>query len=301
MWKPAFVLAGHSAPIYACTSDSDWIYSTAGDRFVARWDIHTGQQDGFTVRLEQPAYALLKLVKHSILLIGTTNGTLTAIDTVSKQLLWEKNFGGKAIFSLVDLVDSELIAIGDEQGNLWISSYSGTLIGQFHLNCGKIRQLNYSERTLFAACQDGTVRQFELPTFNEVFSQKTHEGGANASLHFPNEHGVWTSGRDGHMKYWDLLTYQLAHSIPAHYQTIYGIIHLTQFQELVSVSMDKTIKIWDVESMKVKQRIEFKNGGHNRSVNGCVMIGEERFLTFGDDKRVVVWGKGVTTNCFLSD
>lgn len=291
MWKPALVLAGHSAPIYACTSDSDWIYSTAGDRFVARWDIRTGKQDGFTVRLEQPAYALLRLENNSVLIIGTTNGTITAIDTVSKQLLWEKNFGGKAIFSLVDLVESGHIAIGDDQGSLWISGYDGILIGQFTLNCGKIRQLNYSEGTLFTACQDGTVRQFELPTFNEIFSQKAHDGGANASLHFPKEHGLWTSGRDGHMKYWDLLTNQLVQSIPAHYQTIYRMIHLTQFQELVSVSMDKTIKVWDTGTMKVKQRIEFKNGGHNRSVNGCALLDEERFATFGDDKKVVVWGR----------
>lgn len=288
-WGKRAAFSGHSAPVYACVAHENRIYSAAGDRFVTRIDAQTGTQDAFAVKLDSPAYSLGFVQNPLLLIIGCTNGTVIAIDPDSKQLGWERNFLGKAIFSCADCPSDQFIALGDAEGNLLLVDYSGTLLATFMLGCGKIRQLKRFGNRLFAACQDGKWRQFELPTMNEVNSGFAHAGGVTALTFFPASHTLLTGGKDAHLRLWDLVTGSELQAAPAHYQTIYGIEQLAQGEAFVTVSMDKTIKIWSAISLKVTQRIEFRQGGHNRSVNGCARIGEESFVTFGDDRQVIVF------------
>jgi WD40 repeat protein len=288
MWRKSIAISGHGAPVYACLAQGEWIYSAGGDRFVTRWNVSTGQQDTFAVKLDAAAYALGWITTESLLIIGCTNGTVIAIDPATKRLVWEHNFLGKALFSAVDCPDDRCVVLGDHDGHLLVVDYDGNLLTAFHLDCGKIRQLKRYGNQLSAACQDGSWRLFDLPTFNEIQTQFAHEGGVTALTFFRHDHTLLTGGKDAHLRLWDILTGQQLFGIPAHYQTIYGI-EQPDNGVVVTVSMDKTIKIWDTAGWKVKQRIEFKHGGHNRSVNGCTILPNSGFLTFGDDKRILLW------------
>lgn len=286
-WQQSVVISGHSAPVYACTVFGEFIYSTAGDRFVTRWNISDGKQDSFAVRLDAPAYTLGIVPAENLLIIGCTNGTVIAVNADSKQLVWEHNFLGKALFSVVDCPDEKWLVAGDAEGHLLVMDYNGKLLTTFHLDCGKIRSIKHTGNELFIACQDGSWRQLELPTFNEVYRQQAHEGGVTALFVNLAVHTLLSGGKDAHLRLWDTLTGQLLKEWPAHYQTIYGIEQIGE--EIVTASMDKTIKIWDRHDWKVTQRIEYKQGGHNRSVNGCFVIDQNRFLTFGDDKTIILF------------
>lgn len=290
-WLPHLTLTGHNAPVYACVCDETLIYSAAGDRYVTRWK-EDGTQDQFAVKLDTAAY-VLALNSANMLVMGCANGTAVAIDTQSKKLLWEHNYVGSALFSCVDIPESALLVWGDASGNLILTDYDGHLQARFPLDCGKIRQLKRYGNFLFAACQDGTWKQFELPSFNELISVKAHAGGTATLTFFPSSNLLITGGKDAHLRVWDLVTASELKSLPAHYQTIYGLEQLSGTHQLVSVSMDKTIKIWNADSLQVEQRIEFRDGGHNRSVNGCIVQGEDRFITYGDDKKIVVWKAGL--------
>jgi hypothetical protein len=287
MWEKRVAISGHNAPVYACIAQGDWIYSSAGDRFVTRWNNRTGEQDAFAVRLDAAAYTLGWAADAAFLVIGCTNGTVIAIDPASRKLIWEHNFLGKALFSCIDCPDEQFLVLGDLEGHLLVVDYTGTLLTTFHLGCGKIRQLKRYGQQLFAACQDGNWRLFDLPTFNEVLTVPAHEGGVTSLQYFPFDHTLLTGGKDAHLRLWDTLTGQELEQWPAHYQTIYGIER--SGDAIVTVSMDKTIKIWNPHTWKVEQRIEFRQGGHNRSVNGCFVLETGEFGTFGDDKMIHVW------------
>ncbi|MDH4472247.1 MAG: hypothetical protein QE487_06545 [Fluviicola sp.] len=286
-WRKSVVISGHSAPIYACTVFNEFIYSTAGDRFVTRWNTADGKQDAFTVKLDAPAYTLGIVESERLLIIGCTNGTIIAIHTDSKQLVWEHNFLGKALFSAVDCPAEKWLVLGDAEGHLLVLDYTGKLLTTFHLDCGKIRSIKHTKTGLFIGCQDGSWRQLELPTFNEIRKQQAHEGGVVSLSINEFTHTLLSGGKDAHLRLWDMLTGKLLQEWPAHYQTIYGIAQCGD--EIITVSMDKTIKIWDSTEWKVTQRIEFKQGGHNRSVNGCLAIDQNRFLTFSDDKSILIF------------
>lgn len=292
-WGRSLLIRGHSAPVYACALLNDWLFSTAGDRFVTCWNPQTGEQQAFTLKSESPAYCLAGIPENNQLLIGCANGTILLVDPIAKKLVHEHNYFGHGIFSLTNYPEQQWILAGDAEGNLLVCDYAGKLLASFPLNCGKIRQLLIEDDQLFIACQDGTWRSFDLPQLNETRKQHAHENGVNTLHYDVLSRQLISGGKDGHIRLWDITTGQLLHAFPAHYQTIYGIQAVKN--GFVSVSMDKTIKIWDRE-WQILQRIEQRQGGHSRSVNGCVSLDENRFVTFSDDRTIAVWSPEQTNH-----
>lgn len=284
MWKAKTVFRGHGAPVYAVASDGEWIYSAAGDAFVVRWNVLTGTQDAFTIRLDKAAYAL-HCAQH-LLFVGSSNGTLIAVDPATKKMVWESNRYGHPIFAIESSSIHQQIIVGDSESNLTVFSLAGEKVVSFNLGAGKIRAIHISENRLFVGAEDGSVREFDLTTFNEVNSFQIHQSGVNHLL-LLNKNELLSVGRDGYLINTDVLTGQRLFALPAHYQSIYGLEKVGQ--QLITCSMDKSIKIWNIESWKVIQKLEVKSGGHKRSVNALCAFNEQQFVSCGDDKEVILW------------
>lgn len=288
MFQVKVVLNGHAGPIYAASWDGNFLYSSSGDKYVTRWDLNTGLQDSsFTVKLEHAAYALT--AGNGFCFIGCTDGTLLGIDADTKKIAWEHNFFGNAWFSFsIDTNRGWLIA-GDSEGNLVVLELqTGKRILHLPLAAGKIRTINIVKNQCYVGTQLIGVLVFSCENWNELASWEPNELGSNVFLSNFRQNELITGGRDAHLVI-SSLNYEVIRRIPAHYQTIYGLIRVGN--QFVTASMDKTIKIWNSDFSKVDQRIEFKDGGHNRSVNGLVVINDFTFVSYGDDKKIVVWKK----------
>lgn len=283
MWQVKTVFRGHGVPVYAVAAEDEWIYSAAGDHFVVRWNPNTGLQDTFTIRLDKAAYALYCAANN--LFIGASNGTLIAVDPATKKLLWENNRYGHPIFAITSTIHHQLV-VSDSESNLTVYSFSGDKIVSFNLGAGKIRALHANENRLFVGAEDGSIREFDLTTFNEVNCFRVHQSGVNQIL-LLNKNELLSVGRDGYLINTDSLTGQQLFALPAHYQSIYGLEKVGQ--QLITCSMDKSIKIWNIETWKVIQKLEAKSGGHKRSVNALCAFNEQQFVSCGDDKEVILW------------
>lgn len=288
MWKRTAVLKGHSAPIYAVTVIDEYIYTAAGDRFVARWDALNGLQDTFSIRLDAVAYVLAAGDAHC-LFAACTNGTVICVDVQTKQLLWERNYFGRPVFSMVWNRKHRQLILGDAESNLLVIGSDGEKLIGFNLASGKIRALEISEDSLFVGTQNGSVHCFDLLTFNEIETYKAHNGSIHALLYLKSKQALLSGGADGYLVLTDLLTYRQLLRIPAHYQSIYGLIEVGE--QIISCSMDKTIKIWNKTPWEVQQRVEWTDGGHKRSVNALHVISSGSFVSVSDDKEAHIWGK----------
>lgn len=288
MFQAKVVLNGHAGPIYAASWDGNFLYSSSGDKYVTRWDLTKGLQDSsFTVKLEHAAYALK--AGEGFCFIGCTDGTLLGIDTETKNIAWEHNFFGNAWFSLsIDTKHGWLVA-GDSEGNLVVLELqTGKRILHLPLAAGKIRTLSIVNNNCYVSTQLIGVLVFSCENWNELASWEPNELGSNVLYADMQKNELITGGRDAHLVISNS-AYEIIKRIPAHYQTIYGLIRVGN--QFVTASMDKTIKIWSPDFSKVDQRIEFNDGGHNRSVNGLVFVDNQTFVSYGDDKKIVVWKK----------
>jgi WD40 repeat protein len=97
-------------------------------------------------------------------------------------------------------------------------------------------------------------------------------------------------GYDGYLYILDAFSKNLISRIPAHKGPIYSIIQLNE-HNFVSASRDKSIKIWDSNSLNVLEKKEFKSGGHRNSVNHIVGLSENTFVSCSDDSQIIGWTK----------
>lgn len=285
MIQSSLVLQGHQGPIYSVVADKSWIYSTAGDKFVARWNVETGEQDTFSIKLDKSAYCIC--LKDDFLYVGCTNGTVICIDLSAKKIVWETNIFGHAIFSLVYDCKSNFLYVGDGEGNFFALNKLGQKVVSFHLACGKIRAILLAKDAVFVGSQDGKLRIFNSENLNEIAITRCHNGSLNCLLYNETKNTIFSGGADGHLTLIDCSSFKVLKSIPAHYQTIYDLIYIGN--KLVSCSLDKSIKIWNRDELTVQQKLTIKEGGHYKSVNKVAQINNQSFVSVGDDKRLIIW------------
>jgi len=275
----AETLRGHSGPVYALASDGHYLYSSAGDRFIARWDTDAKTTDSFSIKLDSPAYSICCF--GQTLFVGCTNGAVIAINTENKQLLWESNYLGFAVFSVVWSEALNALLVGDAEGNLFAFSGVGKRLWHFPLSAGKIRAIAVADSCFYVGAQDGNIRCFDNTTLNELWNTKVHDRSIYTILR--TEEGLLSGGMDGHVAHLSYLGEKLA-ALPIHYQSVYGIVEWEGHR--ATCSKDKTIKVWDKNWICV-QRIETTQG-HKRSINTAI-VHKNMLVTAGDDKLILVW------------
>lgn len=288
-------ISGHSAGIYALAFDNQFLYSASADKYVARWNFETGIQDKFAIKFDAPVYSISLFNNSSSLIAALSNGSLHIFDLKERKEVKFFTQHKVAVFALKENPSKGHLYAGDADGNLSIwDTTSFELLIYLPLDCGKIRRISVDDDgTFLAICaQDGTLRIFDTTFFNELYSFKAHEGGTTAALFHPSKKDLlFSGGKDAFLRLWNFKTGELLNSIPAHNFVIYDLIALNNGKTLVSSSRDKSIKIFDLETVSFLQRIDLKEGGHRHSVNCLEKISEDSFVSASDDKRMIVWGQ----------
>jgi len=138
-----------------------------------------------------------------------------------------------------------------------------------------------------ASCvQDETLTIFDADNFNEFHTSQAHKEGTTAACFILGTNLLVSGGKDAMLRLWDISTENCLKEVPAHNFTIYRIIQLGD--QLITASRDKSVKIWNTD-LNFLQKLDQKEGGHRHSVNDCIPISANVFVTCGDDKRMIFW------------
>jgi len=284
-------ITGHAGAIYdVLLFDEDSCFTTSADKYVAKWKVLEGTQDKFAAKLEFSGFRLALNKSKLILAVGNARGGIHVIDLTTKQEIRLMSQHQSAVFSLVYSPLTNEFYSGDSDGFFCVwNGDNFDLKLTLPLECGKIRNIAVNEDASFLAlsCQDGQVRIFDTQFFNERFSLNAHKNGVNCTLF----HGelLYTGGKDAHISSWDWKSNKRLTHIPAHNFAVYDFVLMANDQLLVSASFDKTIKIWDAQTMKIIKRLEKRDGGHSHVVNRLAKINEHQFLSVGDDRKIILW------------
>ncbi len=276
---------GHGAPVYSLAIHNDFLYSAAGDKFIARWNIETFSQENFAIRLDASAFCLC--VHNDILYTGLSNGTICAIDLITRKVIWEHNFYSHPLFSLCFSETQNVLMCGDGASNFFLLSENGERLLTQHLNNGKIRQIKEIKDKIIVSTQLGNVFEFQTPSFVEIKKHAISKSSINDFLVNQNNELLCVSS-EGYLFNFQLNNAIIQRQLPIHYQNIYSILKLENC--FISCSLDKTIKIW-TDDWKPIQKIESKNNGHSRSVNHLLKFNEQSFFSASDDKKIFFWEK----------
>ena len=195
-----------------------------------------------------------------------------------------------AIFSIQILTSkNEIIAIGEE-GKAYVWSLDGfQLLYTFQVSKDRVRTIAVSEdqKNIAFGDKQGVVYIHAADDFHLITQSAKHEMGISSML-FHKEY-LYTAGRDARLYKFSLPFLEKQAEVTPHFFTIYGICAVSD--HLVTVSRDKTIKLWD-QNFRLLKNVSKDKGidSHQLSINSVAYDKDIKVLcTAGDDKQIKLW------------
>ncbi len=283
-----YSLTAHQGPIYAISAFQEHLFSASGDQTVKKLNLNSKSLEAFTVRCDSSPISLLALTEHQ-LFVGLLNGSFFWINPENKKIIFEYHFNGDTVFSMASNAPKTLLFLGLSSGTLAIFDIENQeWLFMEAVAKDKIRTIlvHPFRPEIYLSSKDGHIVQFDLEVMKTKHQWPAHDLGANA-LVFNSKNQLVSGGKDGHLKSWDLKSRVLLRDIPAHRGTIYGLAIVGP--KLISVSRDKSIKVWDDVLLNPLQKLT----RHKQSVNALVQQNEYSFVTASDDHTLCFWNNEI--------
>jgi WD40 repeat protein len=290
-----YIIKGHAGAIYCMDYDylTETLYSGSGDRFIASWNINTGEQNKLAININDIIYSLGILPQHQLLACGTAKGQVHVFDLNSKTEIKHINTGDKPIFITKQNKVADTFFISTANGDLFIYS----LPDFKHLFTLKISdakprkfdEINSEEIIISLGNQNAAIINYRKGTINKIMDT-LHDTCNVIRMHHTLPWFV-SGGKDALLNFFSKNNFELIQSIAAHNYAIYDILYDSKERWLFTASRDKTVKIWDAKERNLLYRLNKENyNGHSNSVNQLLWIEDkDLLLSCSDDRTIIAW------------
>lgn len=278
---------GHQSAVYAlCPDGAGGFFSAGGDGMLVRWNVEA--KDGVLLaHIPDNVYCLAYDEARSILLAGTRGGELFVLPDILSGAPTVRRFEAhkKGLYKLIVTADGYISSGGDGQILFWDKQFQ--VVGKINNSPESTRALCYDhECNLWAGSSDNVIRVYnrDLQLQSEISS---HSNSVFSISALPQGRMI-SGGRDATLRLWKN-TQESERTIAAHLLHIHAIELQPSENSIATASMDKMVKIWDANSMELLKVLEKdKLPFHTSSVNALLWLDENRILSAGDDRCVVL-------------
>ncbi len=285
---------GHRDSVFtlAAAATDGHFYSAGADGQVAGWNLARPDLGTLVAQLPASVYALCHDPRSGLLWVGQNYEGIQFIDPIGRVAVGSLQLTSGAIFSIQIYQDTAFVALAD--GVVVVIDVPSRSIRKHLKASGKSARcvaINPVEREVAVGYSDHQVRVFDWQTL----ALKHTLGGATNSVftlaYSPDFRHLLAGGRDAHLRSWAVEeTYRPDADVAAHLFTINQLAFSPDGQWLATVSMDKTIKIWEADTLRLRKVIDrARHGGHSTSINSVLWLSGTLFATASDDRTVVVW------------
>jgi WD40 repeat protein len=295
------VFTGHRDGLYAlCAIPNTTLFFSAGaDGLLVQWDWQAGDDGHPLLRLGTPIYSLWygEVAGQPVLVLGQNDGGLRYLNLKTQTEIKAVQVHRSAVFAL---------CAAPATGLLWSAGGDGTLCSwqlddhtlhcqtQHPLSSAAIRKVAVFGAWLAAVGSDGQLRILETATGRVLAQAAAHDPSVFSVCALPLPENTWvlyTVGRDARLKRWEWQPSPQAltctHEVVAHHFAINHVLHHAETQTLVTVSKDKTIKLWCPHTLRLWKVLDAARAqGHTASVNFAHSLGLAGILTCGDDRTI---------------
>ncbi|WP_026950351.1 WD40 repeat domain-containing protein [Algoriphagus mannitolivorans] len=288
-------LTGHNDCIYALAEGSDprFFYTGAGDGMVVEWDLDHPKDGKLIAKLPNSVYALEVDRERNLLVIGHNFEGIHVIDLNENKELWSLQLTNQAIFDIK--IFGKEIFVGTGDGILVVVDVEERAVKKhIKLSSKSIRVMSIAsgKKHLAIGLSDHTIKILDLSNgFEPITNLNGHSNSVFALAYSPDESLLCSGGRDAHLKFWKTSNYSLEENIVAHMFAINYLSFKEDGRFLVTCSMDKSIKVWDVENRKLLKVIDkARNAGHGTSINKILWSTYSgQVVSISDDRTISIW------------
>lgn len=293
-------LTGHKDCVYTIrySTDGQYIYSGAGEGWLAQWKTNTYQGDKVLAQANAPIYAIAENVQKSELWIGQKQGIIHIIDAVHHQHIKAIQVSQMPVFCIEIAPELNMAFVGTGDGFLSVFRLSDyTLLyhiplAHAHANLKNIRSIAISndKSQIAVACSDYNIYILDIQTsFRLLHTLQSHSNSVFCVKYTPCGNFLLSGSRDARLKIWNIKdNYTLHQDIVAHLFAINDIAFSPDGQYFGTASADKTIKIWDAHNFMLLKVIDrMRNQSHFTSINK--LSWQKHLISCSDDKSIMVW------------
>ncbi|MCS7077256.1 MAG: WD40 repeat domain-containing protein [Bacteroidia bacterium] len=293
-------LIGHKDCVYTLkhSADNKWIYSGAGEGWLARWNAENYQADKVIAQAGGAIYAIAEDPTKNMVWIGQKHGILHVIDTDKHTHVKAIQVSQMPVFCIEIDVEHNFAFIGTGDGYLSIFNLVDFRL-LYHISLAKpsanlknIRGISFSnDKThLAVACSDQNIYILDaLSNFKLLHIIEAHANSVFCVKYSPCGNYLLSGSRDARLKVWRVdQEYILHQEIVAHLFAINDITFSPDGHYFATASADKTIKIWQTENFMLLKVIDrTRNQSHFTSVNKLSWA--KHLVSCSDDKSIMVW------------
>mgnify|MGYP000610343917 CR=1 FL=1 len=291
--KKIKTLTGHNDSVYNITKyNHHQFFSAAGDGMVVLWDLKDPETGQLIVKVPNSVYAISYQQDRDLLVVAQNYSGVHLIDVESKKEIKSLALTEKPIYSVE--TTENVILIGTGEGRLHVLDWGLNVLRSINLSPQNIRSIavNSKQNEVAVGSSDQMIRILDLENFVIKHEFLAHENSVFA-VKFHDELPVLLStGRDAKIKVWDLDNkYSEVEKIAAHMYAVHDLANAPSGNYFASSSMDKTLKIWDAQRMKLLKVIDkARHGGHTSSVNKLLWMEYNNWLvSCSDDRTISIW------------
>ena len=286
--------AGHRGAVFALAKGPapHLFYSAGSDGWVVQWDLQKPDVGKVIAQLDGSVYAMAFDADSGILWVGQNHEGIHGILVSDQTRVFSLALDKVAIYAIT--IWNDQVWVGHQGGLVSvIDRHSHKIIK--HIKAGSLSARAITiidEQTISIGYSDGFIRMFDL-RFDCVYTWLAHTNSV-FSIAACADGRLISVGRDAHIRAWKWDGQQaekVGEGIPGHIYTIHSIVLHPDQGLFATGSMDKTIKIWDAQTMQLRKVIDFaRYGSHKHAINTLIWPTFNNLLvSASDDKMVSVW------------
>jgi WD40 repeat protein len=292
--KKLHTITGHRDAIYTLegSDQPEIFFSAAGDGMVVRWDLRDPENGEVIAKLPNSIYALSHDHTTGLLVAGHNYEGIHFLDWKNKKEAGSLQLTKATIFDIKTYDGKILVASGD--GALSMVDTNNRMV------LAKMQETDKSARTITVSEKSGDIAVGYSDHFIRVFDEKltlkyawkAHDNSVFTVRYLPGSDFLISGSRDARLKVWDSMAgYVQTGQVVAHMYAINHIEFSADGKHFVTCSMDKSIKVWDTEALRLLKVIDkARHAGHGTSVNKLLWTTyNNQLLSASDDRTISVW------------
>lgn len=270
----------------AKAGEDNCFFSADGNGWIVQWNLNHDENGRLVARMHKPVYCISYQSTQNLIWAGTMTGEIARLDPQGNTRLFQAH--NKAVYGFMSLDEHHFFSYGGD-GQIILWDEEANILNRFSPDPAGIRQLLYYNNKLFVGLTGGKLLQCN-PDGSDPIPLHHFKGtlfGLEAS---PPFNCLYAAGRDAHLYQLENgKGYAIKQAIPAHLQSIH-CVKANGKGLLASSSMDKTLKLWDANTLALLKVIDkTKFGIHNSSVNHLLWLNERTLISASDDRQLGVF------------
>lgn len=254
--------------------------SAGADGMLVKWNIKNPGEGLLIANAEEPIYNIL--VHNHKIIMGLKSGKIFIYDWHEAKKGQVLEFNQGAIFSQCSC--EEYIFLGTGNGSIIRLNNEFDVINDTKLGNKAIRSMHISGDNLLAGATGGMLYSLKLNlnlTLQIDSQQDSIFSISQNSMH------ILTAGKDGSIKIWNKDISIARESIKAHLHQVKHLRYNHKNSIVASFSMDKSIRLWDANSLDLIKVISFeKHQTHTSSINCGLWFNQNTLISCSDDRKI---------------